>query len=75
MLSLKGNRKATEAREGRQCHVNERRHGSFLRVIPMPAPVDPDNVTAEAKDGVLHIRLAKAERAKSRQIPINSPPT
>lgn len=53
-------------------HVQQRPAGRFERSVPMPVPVNPDEVRAEARHGVLTILIAKAERAKARQIPIRS---
>lgn len=68
MLTVKGEAPETTTADDATYHVRQRNHGSFERSIPLPAPVDPDQVIAEARHGVLTIRLSKAERAKSRQI-------
>lgn len=72
MLTLRGEKTSLSAEEGRVLHVRERMRGPFLRSIPMPAPVNADDVTAEAEHGTLRIRLAKADRAKARQIQVTS---
>lgn len=38
----------------------ERRSGSFERVIMLPVPVEEEGMTTEEKDGVLNIRIPKA---------------
>lgn len=73
MLTLKGEKPAVETQDEDVVHLGERRSGGFIRSVPMPAPVKADDVTAEAKDGVLHIRLMKSEQAKPRHIPVKSP--
>jgi HSP20 family protein len=75
MLTLRGEKSSLGAEEGRVLHVRERTRGPFQRSIPMPAPVNPDDVTAEADHGVLRIRLAKADRAKARQIQVTTAPS
>lgn len=70
MLTVKGDRAAAAAAEGSTSHRHERPHGPFCRSIPLPAPVDPDKVVAEAKHGVLSICLTKLEAAKPRQIKV-----
>jgi HSP20 family protein len=47
----------------------ERRFGSFRRFIPLPAEVDPEQVNAQFRNGVLEVRLPKSE-ASTRRIPI-----
>lgn len=77
MLTLKGEKAALSPASGETIHLNERAHGSFSRSIPLPVPVNEEDVEAESKNGVLQIRLAKSEQARARQIPIRSeqPPT
>jgi HSP20 family molecular chaperone IbpA len=50
-------------------HV-ERRYGTFSRAFRLPETVNKDEVQATMKDGVLTVRLPKAEQARPRQIPV-----
>jgi len=68
MLTIKGDAPETPLTDRDVAHMRQRNYGPFERSIPMPAPVDPDRVTAEAKQGVLTVRMAKTERAVARQI-------
>lgn len=52
--------------------VRELPTGSFTRTLRLPAPVDADQVEAEITDGVLSLRLPKAESARPRQIKVNA---
>jgi HSP20 family protein len=70
MLTLKGERFCTRGDDDGHVHLRTRPRGKFHRSIPLPIPVDSDKVAADAKDGVLTIRLTKSERAKTRQIPV-----
>ncbi|HFJ0194887.1 TPA: small heat shock protein sHSP20-GI, partial [Klebsiella pneumoniae] len=49
----------------------ERAYGRFVRSFVLPDNVDPTKVTASMKDGVLEVRLVKAEQAKPKQIEIS----
>ena len=51
-LSIKGERKQPEVERG-TWHRQERGYGSFVRLIELPEHVDPANVTAEFKHGVV----------------------
>jgi HSP20 family protein len=73
MLTLRGKRIARDSVAGESAHLAERPHGDFQRSIPMPAAVDAEHVSAQAANGVLHIRLAKTERSKPRHIRVNVP--
>ena len=50
---------------------SERRFGSFLRFIPLPAEIDPEQVNANFRNGVLEVRLPKSA-ASTRRIPIQA---
>ena len=49
----------------------ERVHGKFERSVPLPIPVQADKVKATYRDGVLEIRLPKAEEMKAKEIKID----
>lgn len=50
----------------------ERPRGRFRRTIPLPVSVDPEQVEAETKYGVLRVRIGKAENAKEKHVPVRS---
>lgn len=52
--------------------VRELPSGSFTRTLRLPAPIDADHVEAEIIDGVLSLRLPKAESARPKQIKVNA---
>jgi HSP20 family protein len=52
--------------------VRELPNGSFNRTLRLPAPIDAEHVEANITDGVLTLRLPKAESARPKQIKINS---
>jgi len=51
-------------------HINERFSGRFRRVLSMPDDIDPANVSAQYRDGVLHIQLKRLESAQARRITV-----
>ena len=52
--------------------VRELPSGSFTRTLRLPAVIDADHVEADITDGVLTLRLPKAESARPKQIKIKS---
>jgi HSP20 family protein len=48
----------------------ERLFGTFSKSVRLPYGVDPDNINAEMKNGILSIRLARSEETKPRRIEI-----
>lgn len=70
LLTVAGNRKPHEEREGARFYRQERFSGNFRRVITLPDDVDPDRVEAKYQDGVLHIKVHRREVSKPKQIHI-----
>ena len=52
--------------------VQEIRRGRVSRTIALPTGIEPDKATASFEDGVLTLRIPKAEAVKPRQIRINA---
>lgn len=50
--------------------LHELPSGSFRRVLRMPAEIDADKVEAKITDGVLTLRLPKADSARPKKIKI-----
>jgi HSP20 family protein len=65
-----GNVAETEEAKGATWYVHELWHGRFQRAITPPFEVDADNAQAHYQDGILRIRLPKAEHAKPRRIEV-----
>jgi HSP20 family protein len=53
-------------------HRRERPTGSFSRVLTLPCEINSEGVEADLKNGVLTLRLPKAEAAKPRKINVTS---
>ncbi len=70
-LSVAGTREIPPPEGEYRYHRRERRAGEFRRVFRLPYEVDQDSATASYKDGVLTVRLEKAEAAKPRKITIS----
>jgi HSP20 family protein len=51
-------------------HRSERATGTFVRHMQLPVEVDADKVQAEYTHGLLTVTLPKAEKARSKQIPV-----
>lgn len=69
-LTLRGEKSEEKEEEGKAWHRVERRYGSFVRTVSLPAPVDAGHVEATARDGVLTITLPKREEARPRRIEV-----
>ncbi|MGE0822225.1 MAG: Hsp20/alpha crystallin family protein [Candidatus Binatia bacterium] len=58
-LVLQGQRSVKHTTSQGNFYYSERRSGSFVRRIRLPASVDQDNIRAEFTDGVLRVTLPK----------------
>ena len=58
--------------EGATSHWHGFQSGQFQQAFTLPAPINAEGVEASTTDGVLTLRLPKAEHAKARTIRINS---
>ena len=68
-LTIGGRRKAAEP-QAATCHRRERLAGQFRRTVTLPWEIDAAKVEARLSDGVLTIKLPKAESAKPRKVAV-----
>jgi HSP20 family protein len=52
-------------------HFNERFSGRFRRVVSLPDDIDPNTVSAQYRDGVLHISIKRMESVQPRRISVH----
>jgi HSP20 family protein len=64
---VSGERKAPEKRG----LYSERRYGKFQRTFTLPTHVDTAKIEAKFEQGVLRVKVPKAESAKPRQVKID----
>jgi len=69
-LTLRGSRRETPV-EGETEHRRERWRGSFVRSIGLPYRVDADDVSATYEDGIVEVRMPRAQDEKPRQIEVS----
>lgn len=73
VLTVAGERKSELAGADEQVnlHVNERFAGRFRKVVSLPDDIDPDGVSAECRDGVLHISVRRRQEMQPRRIDVH----
>lgn len=71
-LTLRGERKPPDLPAGASYHRQERDFGSFHRSLTLPERVSPDKVVATFNEGILEVRLPRADEAKARKIAVRS---
>lgn len=72
VLTISGERKAElpVADEKAAIHVNERFAGRFSRVVSLSDDLDSNAVSADYRDGVLHVSIKRRESAQPRRITV-----
>ena len=68
VLTITGERKFEKEEKGKKYHRLERAYGSFMRSFTLPEGAAGDKVSADFKDGVLKVHLAKSPEAKPKSI-------
>jgi HSP20 family protein len=72
VLTISGETSNETTREEGTFHVRERRQGHFSRSISLPDTVNADAAEANYNDGVLTLRMPKAEEMKARRIEVHT---
>jgi len=70
-LTIRGQRNAADPASA-VFHRRERGTGEFNRVLRLPVDVDPARVEATLNNGVLLVKLPKADSAKPKKIAVSS---
>jgi HSP20 family protein len=70
VLSIAGVREAPTSQDGRKHFRQERFSGEFRRVLTLPEDVDPEQVDAKYRDGVLQVTVGRRAAARARKIDI-----
>lgn len=72
VLTIKGERRFQEAVEDGRYYRLERSYGHFSRSLTLPQGVRGEQVQAQFDQGVLEVRVPKAEEVKPRKIAVNA---
>lgn len=72
LLTISGTRDAPQTEEGVTWYRNERFAGEFTRSLALPDTVDPDQVEATLKNGVLTMQLRKRAEMRPRRLEVKA---
>lgn len=72
LLTVRGERKEEKEEKGEKVHRVERHYGAFSRTVRLPCTVKEDKVEAQLHDGVLTLKMPKAEETKGRSIKVKA---
>lgn len=73
VLTIAGERadELSSAQQQATVQINERFAGRFRRVVSLPDDIDPESVSANYRDGVLHVTVARREATQPRRISVH----
>lgn len=71
-LTISGSRTTDVSDKDTRYHRHERDYGKFKRTVQLPFMIETDSVKASFKNGVLAIRLQRAEADKPKKIAVKS---
>lgn len=69
-LSIRGEKLVDEKLEDQTWHLNERLSGRFERSFTLPTPVSAKDIEAEARNGILTIKVMKTKEAQPHKVSI-----
>ena len=69
-LTITGERKLEKEEKGKKFHRIERAYGTFVRIFALPMDADETKITAEYKDGLLLLHLAKLNKPLPKTIEV-----
>jgi HSP20 family protein len=70
-LTIRAETGAERSEDNGDFLIREIRRGSFNRTLNLPSGLEPDKAAATFEDGILTLRIPKAEEVKPRQIRIS----
>jgi HSP20 family protein len=70
ILTVSGEHEESREEKDEKFVRRERRYGSFLRSIALPAGVDSDKVAATVNDGVLEVTVPLSQETKKKAVEI-----
>jgi HSP20 family protein len=71
-LTIRAQCRGEEERHGDNWLMREHRSGSLQRTVTLPASVSSENAEARIENGVLSLRLPKAQEARPRHIAVST---
>jgi HSP20 family protein len=72
ILTIRGEKRQEIDENNERVHRSERVYGVFERTFALPNTVDAEKIEARFENGILFVRIPKAERARPREIRVNS---
>lgn len=74
-LTLSGKREAEQVSESDTYYCSERSSGTFTRTFTLPEGINPDQVRADLKDGILTVNVPKTAEHQPKRITVQGSTT
>lgn len=71
VFTINGEKRKEQEEKNQTYHKVERSYGTFHRSFELAVQVNPNEIKAEFKDGILTVELPKIEEAKPKEISIS----
>ena len=71
-LTIRGRREQQREEKGRDFIHREVAYGSFERFVKLPGGVNPEQIKASYRNGVLELTVPMPEQSQTRKVPIQS---
>jgi HSP20 family protein len=71
-LTISGERIMPAENENAKYHRREREAGKFSRIVNLPSQINTNKVKADSENGILTIKLPKAEETRPKQITVKT---
>lgn len=71
VLTIKGERRHEDTKEGNGYKRVERSYGSFYRRFSLPDTADTEAISAKGENGVLEVSIPKQEKLQPRRIKVS----
>lgn len=71
VLTISGEKKEDKEVKKENYHRVESFYGSFSRSFTIPKDIDSKKIDAQMKNGILELKIGKAEEVKAKKIPIS----
>ncbi|MDD4871979.1 MAG: Hsp20/alpha crystallin family protein [Kiritimatiellae bacterium] len=71
-LTVSGSRDIEQPAKDGSYHMQERTSGDFSRILTLPFTADTNKIEAKYKNGILRVRLVRAEEDKPKKIQIET---
>jgi HSP20 family protein len=72
LVTIKGRTQQEHEERAENFYRHERRHGAFIRQIELPSEVKSDEAEATYENGVLQLKLPKAEEMRPKSIRVQA---